>query len=139
MIDKERIKKEIIDLERYMQRIGSMLPESKEKYLRSEMVVKNAIERNVQLISDKEFDLLALLHKGLSESLPGNEISMLDQLKGHLGEGVTVSIRDRRALRNMLVHAYSDASYDDQVYSQAKDLDDVKKLVSEAKKIISKK
>ena len=139
MMDKERIKNEIIDLEKYMQRLSDMLPQSRERYIRSDTIVKNAVERNLQLISDKEFDLLALLHKGLAEGLPGNEISMLDQLKEHLGEGVIKPVRDRRALRNMLIHAYSDASYDDQAYSQAQDLGDVKKLVSETKKIISKR
>lgn len=138
MIDKERVARRLLDLEKYSGRLEKMLPDSKAQYKKSDGVTKSAVERNLQLISDIEMDVLILLYKGMELSLAGDDTSVINRMDSKMNKFVLDGVRARRDLRNQLVHAYSDSSYDDETFAQASSLADVRELIKETKKIIEK-
>jgi uncharacterized protein YutE (UPF0331/DUF86 family) len=138
MIDKERVRRRLLDLERYSDRLGKMLPGSMALYKKSDTILKSAVERNLQLISDIEIELLVLLYKGMELSLAGDDSSVIERLAGKLSGAALSGVRNRRNLRNLLVHAYSDTSYDDEAFDQASSLSDVRGLIKEVNRILEK-
>jgi uncharacterized protein YutE (UPF0331/DUF86 family) len=54
--------------------------------------------------------------------------------KSKLRKGTLERLRERRRLRNQIIHAYALAESDEEIYSQASDFDDVKSFISEAKR-----
>ncbi len=138
MIDKERVERRMLDLERYSERLEKMLPSSKSQYKKADVVLKSAVERNLQLVSDMEIELLVLLYKGLELSLASDDASVIDRLSGRISSSALAGVKTRRNLRNQLVHAYSDRSYDDDTFAQASSLADVRELVKEVRKIVGK-
>ena len=137
-MDSERMKIRMLRIEEYKKRLNGIVPSSFQSYSKSEFILKNAVERNLQLISDMQFDILLLLYKALESRLEGDEDSLLEGLKGRLGAHNTDKIRERRLLRNLLVHAYKDNLYDETVYKQAKNTDDLDEFIKTLKRIIGK-
>ena len=137
MIDDARFEAKLGGLSEYMDVIKGLLPKDQKAYVGSDIALKYAIERSLQLISDTEFDTLAILYKGLEIKVVGDELSMLDVLADRMGAKLADSLRKRRALRNRLVHAYASSSYDKDVFQQAHNLDDVRDFIREVKKLAS--
>lgn len=137
-MDKERIKRRLLDIERYSERLKTIVPGSMAEYRKSDVTIKSAMERNLQLISDMELEVLVLLYKTLELSLASDDDSLMDRFSGKMNGKVLSAIKERRVLRNLLIHAYSDKSYDEKAYAQASDLTDVKAFMKEAEKLIDK-
>ena len=137
-MDDERIKVRLLRIGEYKKRLDGVVPVSHHSYSKSEFILKNAIERNLQLISDMQFDILLLVYKGLESKLEGDEDSLLESLKSRLGVRVVDKIKERRTLRNLLVHAYKDNSYDETAFDQAKNTEDLDEFVKAIKKIIER-
>lgn len=137
MIDKSRIEHRLLDLERYSYRLNDIMPENFSDYIESGHELKAATERYLQLISDIEFEILAQVYKAKELSIAGDERNLLERMKKILGKKVTDSLRLRRTLRNKLVHAYYDITYDEDVFTLGKDLDDVNDFINTTKKAIS--
>jgi uncharacterized protein YutE (UPF0331/DUF86 family) len=137
-MDEERIKTRLLRIGEYKKRLKEVVPDSYQLYSKSEFILKNAIERNLQLISDMQFDVLLLVYKGLESRLEGDEDSLLESLKGKLGSKVVDRIKERRLLRNLLVHTYKDNTYDETAFKQAKNTEDLDEFVKVVKKIIEK-
>lgn len=136
MIDSNRVKRRLLDLERYSERLKGITLKSQVDYKKSDSIVKAATERNLQLISDMELEVMMLLYKGLDLSLAGDDISLIDMLSGKISAAALSKTKERRILRNLLVHAYSDSSYDERVFQQASDLSDVKDFIKDVKKLL---
>ncbi|MEM4122426.1 MAG: hypothetical protein QW644_03015 [Candidatus Micrarchaeaceae archaeon] len=139
MIDKERILRRLTDLERYSNVLMEIVPSSYAKYAASDMKTKAAVERYVQLISDIELEVMALLYKGLDFGIAGGEEPLANGLSNVLSAEVINSFRKRRALRDSLVHAYFDMHYDKETFGEASNLSDIAKFIKEVKKIIDKR
>jgi uncharacterized protein YutE (UPF0331/DUF86 family) len=139
MLDRGRIAKRLLDLERYSSRLEKIAPASFEKYMEAGHELKAAVERYLQLISDIELDISLLVYKGMELSLAGDETSLLERLQGVLGKKVIEEVRPRRTLRNKLVHAYSDESYDEDAFAQAHDLRDIVEFEKAVKRQLGKK
>ena len=137
-MDIERIKKKMLLMAEYRKRIEKTLPDTYQKYSKSDFNVKNVVERNIQLISDAQFDILSLLYKGLEPKLTGDENSLLENLKGPIGIHVVENIKKRRRFRNLLVHAYSDNELDENSYNQAKNTEDLDEFDRAVKRLIEK-
>jgi len=137
-MDKERILKRLNDIERYSSVLGSIVPSSYEAYEKSSLTTKAAIERYLQLISDLELEVLALAYKGLDLGLAGSEESLASKFEKLLSREAIEGFKERRALRNMLVHAYFDMHYDKEAFEQASKLEDVEKFIKEITDIINK-
>ncbi len=136
MLDSERIRKDMIRIDEYRKRIEKVVPNSYSAYSKADFMLKNAIERNLQLISDLQLDILLRLYKDLESKLSGDEQSLLEGLRGHLNNRVIERVKERRALRNMLVHAYSDTEYDEIVFKQARNPDDLDEFSRAVKGLI---
>ncbi len=136
MMDKERIAKRLTDIERYSGVLGSIVPSSYDAYKKSGITTKAAVERYLQLISDLELEVLALAYRGLDLGIAGGEDSLTSKFSGLLSKGAIEDFKARRALRNMLVHAYFDMHYDKEVYEQASNRSGILKFIKEINKIV---
>lgn len=136
MIDADRVKRKLADLKNYCSRLERITPKSLELYLKSDIVVKSAVERNLQLVSDSELDIMVQIYKGLELRIAGDDESILDRLEEKLGKATIAKVRERRRLRNDLIHAYSDSDFDKPVFEQAHNLSDVESLRREATRIL---
>lgn len=139
MFDRERIAKRLLDLERYSSRLEKIVPSNLEKYKNSGYESKAAVERYLQLISDIELEVSLLVYRGLELSVANDETSLLEKMTPTLGKRIMGSVGLRRALRNKLVHAYSDESYDDEAFAQADGLKDVGEFAKAVRKQLEKK
>ena len=137
MFDKERIMSKLSDLTLYAKRLDSMAPHSIDTYKDSEMMLKSAVERNLQLVSDVELDILAFLDKGLELGLSGDDSSLIDRFEGKFSKKVINKVRERRTLRNLLIHAYADSSYEKESFGQSHDTSDISDFIKEVKQIIA--
>jgi uncharacterized protein YutE (UPF0331/DUF86 family) len=137
MLDKSRLEHRLLDLERYYHRLSEVMPENLSDYAESEHGMKAAAERYLQLISDIEFDIVAQVYKAKELSIAGDERNLLERMNSILGKKITDSLRSRRSLRNKLVHAYYEVSYDEDVFGLGNDLNDVKEFIKAIKKILS--
>ena len=137
-MDRERILKRLGDIERYSSVLGSIVPGSYEAYEKSAITTKAAVERYLQLISDLELEVLALAYKGLDLGIAGSEESLLGKFEKILSKKAIEGFKERRALRNILVHAYFAMHYDKGAFEQASKREDVEKLIKEIRKIINK-
>lgn len=136
MIDDKRIDTKIRDVQHYRKEIERFLPKDAKEYYRSDVPIKRLVERDLGLISDIEYDLLALLNKGLQIAIIGDESNMLQKLEGKLGKKLTAKIGELRVLRNSLVHAYAEYNYDAEVYKHASDLGSVEEFVATIRKLV---
>ena len=92
----------------------------------------------MQLISDLELEVLALAYKGLDLGLAGSEESLASKFEKLMSREAIEGFKERRALRNMLVHAYFDIHYDKEAFEQASKLEDVAKFIKEITDIINR-
>lgn len=120
MVNRERLELMLKSIEVYGGRIAYILPKDLNEYEKLDQNLKAAVERYLQLISDKEIDLLSQLYKELSLGIVGDSESLIALFEGRLNKPVLNEIIERRTLRNYLVHAYSIGAYDRQVFDIAK-------------------
>lgn len=133
---KERMGAKLLELEKYVDRISKIVPKTAKDYKNSGIIVKGATERNLQLISDIEMDVLMLLYRALELSLGGDESHLLNAFSDRLSAATIDNLRKRRGLRNTLIHAYTESNYDEKVFEQASKTDDVLSFIKDAKRLI---
>lgn len=136
MFDKERIKQKLSELELYSKRLGAMVPKNLESYKNADIVLKSAVERNLQLVSDAQLDVLALLYKGLELRLMGDDSSLIDGFGSKLSKRSINRIKERRTLRNLLIHAYASSGYEKESFDQAYNTSDVTEFIKEARHLM---
>ncbi|MCL5094707.1 MAG: DUF86 domain-containing protein [Candidatus Marsarchaeota archaeon] len=137
MLDKERIKEKLSDLKIYSKRLSSIVPSDSDSYKNADIILKSAIERNLQLVSDVELDILALLYKGLELKLSGDDLSLIESLNGKLSKKSINKIKERRTLRNLLIHAYANSSYEEESFKQAYNTADVTEFIKEVGQLLA--
>ena len=138
MIDKERIEKRLLDIERYSTMLSKIVPNNYEKYIKSESITKAAVERYLQLISDLELEVLLHVYKDIDLGISGSEESLVSRFENLLSKEVVGGFKKRRTLRNILVYAYFDMHYDKEVFEQAKNRNDISDFIKEIKEIVKK-
>ncbi len=138
MVDKERIEKRLLDIERYSTMLSKIVPNNYEKYIKSESITKAAVERYLQLISDLELEVLLHVYKDIDLGISGSEESLVSRFENLLSKEVVGGFKKRRTLRNILVYAYFDMHYDKEVFEQAKNRNDISDFIKEIKEIVKK-
>ncbi len=138
MVDKERIEKRLLDIERYSTMLSKIVPNNYEKYIKSESITKAAVERYLQLISDLELEVLLHVYKDIDLGISGSEESLVSRFENLLSKEVVGGFKKRRTLRNILVHAYFDMHYDKEVFEQANNRNDISDFIKEIKEIVKK-
>lgn len=138
-MDTERINSKLKDLASLMEEIrGSLKAKSAAAYTKEGYTVKRTIERDMQLISEVQLDILIQLYKSLNLAAPGEEKSIITAMDKLMDKKLVEKIRARRSLRNELVHAYKDAN-DKEVFELADDLKDLERFITDVKKLVSKR
>jgi uncharacterized protein YutE (UPF0331/DUF86 family) len=122
-----------------MSRLKDFSIKGEKEYEKATAERKAAVERNLQLISDIELDVLILLDRHLGLGTVADEESIVDRFEGRMRKETLEKLRERRKLRNTLIHAYAVNRDDKEVGGQAINLDDVKRFASEVRKLISEK
>ena len=138
MLDKERILTRIADIEQYTIALSKFMPNNLKEYNDSNNVIKAACERYLQLINDLQIEVLALVYKGLELGIVGEDISLINTFESKINKKTLEKLKQRRALRNMLVHAYYNADYNKEVFAQSSNVNDVLDFIKQIKNIISK-
>lgn len=137
-MDIDRIRKKLAALRNYELRLKNIAPKDIKSYLNADITIKSAVERNIQLVSDTELDILVLLYKALQLNLAGDDESVIERVGKKLSAELIDKIKKRRELRNRLIHAYADSAYDRDVFSQASDLSDIDDFEKEITKLMKK-
>ncbi|MGC8648467.1 MAG: HepT-like ribonuclease domain-containing protein [Candidatus Micrarchaeia archaeon] len=131
------VEAECSDILLSVKRISEILPESESAYLSSNFVIKGAIERNLQLISDRQTNILYALYSGRLR-ISGDYDTLL-KYSDVFGKKLLEKTKLRRSLRNMLVHNYVDSILDKDVFIHASSLEDVIEFVEKAREIVASK
>ncbi len=134
---KERIDERLSKLDSCLLSLKKMTPSTYEKYRDSNEGVKWDLERGLQLVSEIEVNIIVLLSKALQKGPVGEESSLIMSVSKELGEGVIKEIKERRKLRNELVHAYT-IDNDEHVFDQAADTSDVDGFKQSLRKLLEK-
>jgi uncharacterized protein YutE (UPF0331/DUF86 family) len=133
-----RLKEKLREIAQYVNEIEERLPGSLKEYLESDLTLKRTFERDLQLISETQLEILSLLTRVKGIGIASTEDGLIDKFRKTLSFKTVEDVRERRRLRNMLIHAYSNAKYDEDVYNSARELKKVKVFVGELENIISK-
>ncbi len=124
-MDEERIRKRLALIEEISDLIAKSLPKTEEAYRSADRLTMDATERRLQIVSEAELDAMRVLYKDIGERIVGDEESLIDSMEKSLGRGVVEQVKKRRALRNRLVRAYTDAD-PAEIYRQASERSDLK-------------
>jgi uncharacterized protein YutE (UPF0331/DUF86 family) len=138
-MDTERINSKLMDLASLMEEIrGTLKTKSAAEYAKENYIVKRTIERDMQLISEVQLDIIIQVYKSLNLAAPGEEKSIITAMEKVMDKDLVEKIKARRNLRNELVHAYKDAN-DKDVFELASNLKDLERFIVDIKKFIQKK
>ncbi len=138
-MDTERINSKLMDLASLMEEIrGTLKTKSAAEYAKENYIVKRTIERDMQLISEVQLDIIIQVYKSLNLAAPGEEKSIITAMEKVMDKDLVEKIKARRNLRNELVHAYKDAN-DKEVFELASNLKDLERFIVDIKKFIQKK
>ena len=128
-----------MDLASLMEEIrGTLKTKSAAEYAKENYIVKRTIERDMQLISEVQLDIIIQVYKSLNLAAPGEEKSIITAMEKVMDKDLVEKIKARRNLRNELVHAYKDAN-DKDVFELASNLKDLERFIVDIKKFIQKK
>ncbi len=136
---RDRVLDRLNGLQAYLNRLNSFRADDLDGYKNADPVIKYATERRLQLINDAELDVIVLLYKKFGDEIAGSPSSMEKGLSSVLSKRLLESFDKRRELRNKLVHVYKEFSFDDKVFEQSKDTEDVAEFIVEIKKLIDKR
>ena len=136
---KNRILEKSLDLERFSKELSQVLPKTAEEYKKSNMLVKSTVERRLQLISDTEIDILAVLYKGLNLKVVGEDTSLIAAFSDVFKNNVNEKIRKLRDMRNKLIHEYKSEQFDEGVFKVANENLDESDVISEIKHVVNSK
>ncbi len=118
-LEKNRILEKSVDLERFSRELSGVLPKTLENYKKGDILVKSTVERRLQLISDTEIDMLAILYKHLKLKIVGEDTSLIALLSGTLSAKTIEKIRRLRDMRNKLIHEYKSEQFDEEIFKIA--------------------
>ncbi|MCL5975989.1 MAG: DUF86 domain-containing protein [Candidatus Parvarchaeota archaeon] len=136
---KNRVLEKAIDLERFSKELSQVLPKTTDEYKKSNILVKSTVERRLQLISDTEIDILAILYKELKLNIAGEDFSLISIFSEIFKNNVNEKIRRLREIRNKLIHEYKSEQFDEEVFKVASENLDESDVISEIKHIVNTK
>ena len=118
MLDRERILGKIDELDRYLQELKEILPDSYQQYQTIEK--RRSCERLLQLCIETVLDVCRLFVSGLKLGLPSEENGIFDKLfkKRIISAGMMKTLAERKGFRNVLIHEYARVD-DELVYEMA--------------------
>ena len=133
---KDRILEKSLDLERFSKELVQVLPKTQEEYKKSNILVKSTVERRLQLISDTEIDILAILYKELNLKIVGEDLSLIAAFSEIFKDNISEKIRRLRDMRNRLIHEYKSEQFDEEVFKIANENLDESDIISGIKHLM---
>ncbi len=133
---KDRILEKSLDLERFSKELAQVLPKTQEEYKKSNILVKSTVERRLQLISDTEIDILAILYKELNLKVVGEDLSLIAAFSEIFKDNINEKIRRLRDIRNKLIHEYKSEQFDEEVFKIANENLNENDIISGIKHLI---
>ena len=133
---KDRILEKSRDLERFSKELVQVLPKTQEEYKKSNILVKSTVERRLQLISDTEIDILAILYKELNLKIVGEDLSLIAAFSEIFKDNISEKIRRLRDMRNRLIHEYKSEQFDEEVFKIANENLNENDIISGIKHLI---
>ncbi len=134
---KDRILEKSLDLERFSKELAQVLPKTQEEYKKSNILVKSTVERRLQLISDTEIDILAILYKELNLKVVGEDLSLIAAFSEIFKDNINEKIRRLRDIRNKLIHEYKSEQFDEEVFKIANENLNENDIISGIKHLIA--
>ena len=113
------------------------MPKTQEEYKKSNILVKSTVERRLQLISDTEIDILAILYKELNLKVVGEDLSLIAAFSEIFKGNVNEKIRRLRDIRNKLIHEYKSEQFDEEVFKIANENLDESDIISGIKHLMA--
>ena len=136
MDETNRLREKLGEITQYVNEIEERIPGSLKEYLESDLMLKRTFERDLQMISETQLEILSLLTRVKGTGIASSENGLIDKFKNTLSFKTIEDVRERRRLRNMLIHAYSNTKYDENVYDSARELKKVKLFISEVESVV---
>jgi Protein of unknown function DUF86. len=136
MDETHRLREKLGEITQYVNEIEERIPGSLKEYLESDLMLKRTFERDLQMISETQLEILSLLTRVKGTGIASSENGLIDKFKNTLSFKTIEDVRERRRLRNMLIHAYSNTKYDENVYDSARELKKVKLFISEVESVV---
>ena len=136
---KNRILEKSLYLERFSNELAQVLPKTAEEYKKSSILIKSTVERRLQLISDTEIDILAILYKELNLKVVGEDLSLIAAFSDIFKDNVNEKIRRIRDIRNKLIHEYKSEKFDEEVFNIANENLNETDIISEIKHLVNNK
>ena len=136
MDETHRLREKLGEITQYVNEIEERIPGSLKEYLESDLMLKRTFERDLQMISETQLEVLSLLTRVKGTGIASSENGLIDKFKNTLSFKTIEDVRERRRLRNMLIHAYSNTKYDENVYDSARELKKVKLFISEVESVV---
>ena len=136
MDETHRLREKLGEITQYINEIEERIPGSLKEYLESDLTLKRTFERDLQMISETQLEILSLLTRVKGTGIASSENGLIDKFKNALSFKTIEDVRERRRLRNMLIHAYSNTKYDENVYNSARELKKVKVFISEVESVV---
>ena len=133
---KDRILEKSLELERFSKELVQVLPKTQEEYKKSNILVKSTVERRLQLISDTEIDILAILYKELNLKVVGEDLSLIAAFSEIFKDNINEKIRRLRDIRNKLIHEYKSEQFDEEVFKIANENLNENDIISGIKHLI---
>jgi len=132
----ERINDKIIDIERFLEELESILPKDLEEYLK-DWKAKAICERHFEKIIEAIVDLTFLIIKEKKFELPKDVDSSFDILSNHqvITKNLAETFKDAKGMRNILAHEYG--KIDDKLVFEAVTeqlINDVKEFINQIEK-----
>ena len=136
-VEKNRIEEKLAQLDETLSTLQKIVPQNYKEYEKAGKALKWDVERGLQLVSEIEVDIAVILYKRLKKGIAGEEASILSALSNELGEETVIKLKERRKLRNELVHAYT-INNDSDAFKQASNLNDVNEYEANVKGLLAK-
>jgi len=102
-----RINDKIIEIEKFLEELGSVLPKDLEEYLK-DFKVKAICERYFEKIIEAVIDLTFLLIKEQNFESPKDEDSSFNILSNHkiISKELSLKLKEAKGMRNIITHEY---------------------------------
>lgn len=130
---KERISDKIVEIEKYLGELESVLPETYEEYL-SDWKIRDICERHFEKIIEAVIDLGFLIAKKESLKIPEDEQSIFDTLctNNLIPFELSKKLKDAKGMRNIIAHEYSKIN-DELVFEAVKEelIKDVRRFLED--------
>lgn len=132
----ERINEKIQDIERFLEELEALIPNSLEKY-KTDFKSKAACERYCEKIMEAVIDLTFLIIKERKLQKPRDDKNAIEILfKNNIISGdISRKLQDAKSMRNILAHEYGEVN-DKIVFDALKDelINDINQFIKEVSK-----